>query len=166
MEYQRRRTQKNEKEMILEKLKKLSNDYLRESKKDKSKEYYKIATKNIINSLLIKLKDKSRNKEDEAFLTEQEEISVLKNLRKKSLESIKAYTNGNRLELAEKEKIDLEIIEKFLPKELGEEETTKIVKEILKRLDTNKIGLVMKELKIYSNINMGIASKIVKKLLI
>lgn len=158
--------------MILEKLKKLSNSYLKESVKDKSKKYYQIACKNIVNALQEKAKEKfvivskSKPKEDiklEDFsLTKQEEIAVLKNMRKKSLESIKAYTEGDRLELAEKEKIDLKIIEKFLPKELSEEETKKIVDELFDKLNTKNIGLIMKELKVHDNINMKMASKLVR----
>ena len=158
--------------MVQRELKRLANKYLREGKKDNSKKYYQIATKNIICALqkkakekfaiISKTKPKDKIKSEDFFLTEQEEIAVLKNLRKKSLESIKAYTNGNRLELAEKEKIDLKIIEKFLPKELGEEETKKLVDEIFERLKTKNIGLLMKELKVYDNINMKLASQLVR----
>lgn len=164
--------------MIRRELKKLANKYLREGKKDNSKKYYQIATKNIINDLQKKAKEKlavisktkprEEIKSEDFSLTEQEEIAVLKNLRKKSLESIKAYTDGNRLELAEKEKIDLKIIEEFLPKELSEEETKKLVDDIFQKLkDANKgavtIGSVMKELKIHSNMNMGLASQLVRE---
>ncbi len=142
---------------ILQKVKKLANSYLKEGKKD-----YLLASKNIINA--IQNKQKSQ-KED---LTEKDEIAVLKNLRKKSLESIEAFTKGNRLELAEKEKIDLSIIEKFLPKELSEEETKKLVESIFQKLKTVSIGTitmgsVMEELKFSDDVNMKLASQLVRE---
>jgi len=139
---------------ILNQLKVLATKYL----KEKNKEYL-IATRNIINALQNKQKDKKNN------LTEQEEIQVLKNLRKKSLESIEAYKKGNRQDLVKLEKIDLKIIEQFLPKELSEEKTKEIIEKVIQKLNTKDIGLIMKELKQYKNINMGLASKIIRTLI-
>lgn len=147
---------------ILKSLKELANDYLKgkieEEDKNKNKEY-RLATKSIINAIQNKQKIKGKD------FTEMDSIAILKNLKKKSLESISIFTKGNRLDLVEKEKIDLFIIEKFLPKELSEEETKKIVDEVFNRLKTDSIGFIMKELKVHNNINMKLASILVKDLL-
>jgi uncharacterized protein YqeY len=66
-----------------------------------------------------------------AELAEDECLAVLKHEAKKRKDSIEAYTKGNRQELAEKEKQELAIIQKYLPQQLSEEEIKKKVQEIV-----------------------------------
>jgi len=83
-------------------------------------------------------------------------IQAAKKLAKMAKESIDAG-----MEEAKKE---LEIYESFLPKMLGEEETTKIIKEIIDEIGSKNMGEIMKRLKARGDIDMGLASRIIKSL--
>ncbi len=85
-------------------------------------------------------------------LDEDESIKLLNQQAKMRRESIEMFTNGGRLELAEKEKEELEVIVGFLPKQLSEDEVKEIALKV--KLDTNAstmadmgklMGAVMKE---------------------
>jgi uncharacterized protein YqeY len=87
-------------------------------------------------------------------LNEEDEIKILNSNAKKRKDAIEMYEKGGRPELVEKEKIELSIIEEFLPKQLDDEEIIKIVKNIISNVGaTNSkdfgkvIGATMKELK-------------------
>ena len=81
-------------------------------------------------------------------LSDEEVIDVLSSEVKKRRDSIAQFEQGGRPELAASEKIEMEILMKYLPKELTEEEIRVIVKDsIVKSGATTMkdIGLVMKE---------------------
>ncbi|MCI0713455.1 MAG: GatB/YqeY domain-containing protein, partial [Chloroflexi bacterium] len=69
-------------------------------------------------------------------------------------ETIDAFTQGGRPEDAEQERLELTIIEQYLPEQLGREELEALVEEAIARTgassvqDTGKvIGLVMQQAK-------------------
>lgn len=64
-------------------------------------------------------------------LTEADEIGVLQREVRTRRDSAQAYTEGGRPELAEKELAEVEIIEKYLPAALSEDELDTIVNEEL-----------------------------------
>lgn len=87
-------------------------------------------------------------------LTDEEIISVILSEIKKRKESISQYEKGNRNDLAEKEAKELEIIKKYAPEEMPEEELKMIVRKKISDLggitakDFGKImGLIMAEVK-------------------
>jgi uncharacterized protein YqeY len=79
-----------------------------------------------------------------------------KKLAKMAKESIEAG-----MEEAKKE---LEIYESFLPKMLNEEETTKVIKQIIDEIGGKNMGEIMKRLKQRGDIDLGLASRIIKSL--
>tara|TARA_B100001094_G_scaffold41017_1_gene35685 strand:+ start:4624 stop:5073 length:450 start_codon:yes stop_codon:yes gene_type:complete len=81
----------------------------------------------------------------------EEEIKILQKLVKQRKESADIYTSQNRSDLAEVEVNQYKIIERFLPKQMSEDEVEKIILELI-----NKTGASgMKDMgKI-----MGMASK-------
>ena len=83
-------------------------------------------------------------------------LQAAKKLAKMAKESIEAG-----IEEAKKE---LKIYEEFLPKMLNEEETKKVIKEIIDKIGSKKIGEIMKELKARGDIDMAKANKILKSL--
>ena len=95
-------------------------------------------------------------KEKNEEVNEKHIIDAAKKLAKMAKESIDAG-----MEEAKKE---LEIYEQFLPKMLGEEETKKIIQEIIEETGGKNIGEIMKRLKQRGDINMGLANKIIKSL--
>ena len=110
------------------------------SLKDKIESYYNKSIKekdsNSINTLrLIKsaIKDKEislRGKQD--ALTDSDILSLLQSLVKQRKDSIEAFEKANRNDLIENELNEIKIIEIFLPKQLDENETTLIIKDLIK----------------------------------
>ena len=77
-------------------------------------------------------------------------IKVLRKMKKQRQDSSDLYQKGGRQDLQEAENEEMKIIEKFLPKQLGEEETKKICKEVIESLEISSIkdmGKIMGTLK-------------------
>ena len=77
-------------------------------------------------------------------------IKVLRKMKKQRQESADFYTKGGRQELLEVEKAEIKIIDTFLPKQLNEEETKKICKEVIESVGASSIkdmGKIMGSLK-------------------
>jgi uncharacterized protein YqeY len=85
-----------------------------------------------IRMIRAQLKDAEIAKGEE--LTPEEEIAVLTSGAKKRKEAIKAYIDGARDELADKERQELEIINSYLPEQLSEVEIENKVAEIIERV--------------------------------
>ena len=71
-------------------------------------------------------------------------------MKKQRQESADLYQRGGRQELVEVEKEEIKIIDSFLPKQLSEEETKKICKEVIETLGASSIrdmGKIMGVLK-------------------
>ncbi len=64
-------------------------------------------------------------------LTEEDILNVFSTEAKKRREAAKAYRDGDRLELAEQEEAELEVIADYLPKPLSDEEVGAIVEEVI-----------------------------------
>ncbi len=95
-------------------------------------------------------------KEKNEEVSEKHIIDAAKKLAKMAKESIEAG-----MEEAKKE---LEIYEQFLPKMLGEEETKKIIQNIIDEIGGKNIGEIMKRLKQRGDVDMGLANKIIKSI--
>ena len=81
---------------------------------------------------------------------DQEIIKVLQKMKKQRQDSADLYKKGGRQELLNIEEDEIKIIETFLPKQLSEEETKKICKEIIESLGASSIkdmGKIMGSLK-------------------
>jgi hypothetical protein len=88
----------------------------------KAKEEHRLTTLRMVKSAL---KNKAIDKRAE--LTEAEESQILTTLIKQRRESVESFTKGNRPELAEKERLEITMIEGYLPQEAGEEEIRAVV---------------------------------------
>ena len=87
---------------------------------------------------------KGRKPTDE--LADQEAIIVLKRLAKQRKDSIEQFTKGGRPELAEKEALELKIIEAYLPQSASREEIEKVArakKEEMGITDVSGVGKLM-----------------------
>ena len=69
-----------------------------------------------------------KNKE---VIKDPEIIKVLKKMKKQRHDSADLYKKGNRQELLEAEEAEIKIIDTFLPKQLSDEETKKICKQVI-----------------------------------
>ena len=116
----------------------------------KAKEKTKISTYRLILSSIKDLDIVNRsgpNKKD----TDDEDIKkLLKKMVKQRAESIDIYKKNNRTDLLEVEQNELDILSGFLPKQLGEEETKRLCREVIAKLGASSVkdmGKVMGELK-------------------
>ena len=101
---------------------------------------------------------------------DQEIIRVLQKMKKQRQDSADLYKKGGRQELLNIEEAEIKIIDTFLPKQLSEEETKKICKEIIESVGASSVkdmGKIMGTLKQkYSDsIDFSKANIIIKGLL-
>ena len=81
---------------------------------------------------------------------DQEIIQVLRKMRKQRQDSADLYKKGERQELLETEEEEIKIIDTFLPRQLNEEETKKICKEVIESVGASNIkdiGKIMGKIK-------------------
>ncbi len=81
-------------------------------------------------------------------LDDPEVISVVKKQIKQRRDSIEQFTKGGRLEMAQKEEREMEILKIYLPPEVSPEEIKKIIEEVVGANGASGIkdmGKVMKE---------------------
>jgi len=109
--------------------------------------------------------------EKESKLADEEIINVISSEVKRRREAIELYEKGGRKELAEKEKKEAVVLQKYLPEQMSEEELRKLVKEAIKKVDAKEqkdMGRVMQELapKTKGKVDGSLMSKVVRELLI
>ena len=120
--------------------------------------------------ILAALKDRdiaARSRGKSEGVGEDEILDLLQKMVRQRYDSIEMYQKGNREDLVEKEKGEIEVIESFLPKQLTEEETKAAVDEIIGDQEASSIkdmGRVMGELKknFTGRMDFGKASGLVK----
>ncbi|RYY57714.1 MAG: GatB/YqeY domain-containing protein [Chitinophagaceae bacterium] len=79
-------------------------------------------------------------------LTEDDETRLLQKLVKSRKDSLEIFVTQNREDLAQKERDELDVIEKFLPKQMEESEVREIIKGIISRVGASSpadMGKVM-----------------------
>ncbi len=98
-------------------------------------------------------------------LTDEDVLSVLMTEAKKRKDSIDAFTKGGRQDLADKEKKELEVMQKYLPKQMSREEVDKIVEATVKKVGSKEIGPVMKAVmaELRGKADSGLVSQLVKE---
>lgn len=103
-------------------------------------------------------------------LTDEDVLKLIQKLVKQRKESYDIYTEAKREDLAIVEKEEMEILSKYLPKQLSEEEVTEKVKAIIAELGATTIKDMGKVMGAANKQMSGVASgqvisKIVKSLL-
>ena len=105
------------------------------------------------------------NKED---VDDAKALQIINKMIKQRNDSISQFRDGGRDDLAEKEQKEVDILSKYKPQQLSEEEITSKVVEAIKESGADSmqdIGKVMGLLKssLVGSADMGIVSKIVKE---
>lgn len=108
--------------------------------------------------------------EKESKLNDEEILEVIMSEIKKRKEAIFEFERGKRTDLSEREKKEMDILGRYLPKMLSEKEIEKMAKEAIEKLKVKEIkdmGIVMKELmpKIKGRADGSLVSQVVKKIL-
>jgi len=117
----------------------------------RSKESDRLSTLRLINAA-IKDKDIAlRGSEDEVRgVSDEDVLAIMGRMVKQRQESARAYEEGGRLELAEKELSEIKVIEEFLPRQLSDTEVTKAIDAAIADVGATSIrdmGKVMGALK-------------------
>jgi len=95
----------------------------------KAKDEHTLTTLRMVKSAM---KNKEIDKREP--LTDAEEAQILTTLIKQRRESVESFTKGGRPELAEKEKVEIGMIEGYLPQAASEEEVRVIVQGAIAHL--------------------------------
>ncbi|MCB2110970.1 MAG: GatB/YqeY domain-containing protein [Defluviimonas sp.] len=116
----------------------------------KSRDAERLSTLRLINAA-IKDKDIAlRGTGEEGSVGDAELLAILGRMVKQRQESARAYEEGGRLELAEKELAEIRVIEDFLPRQLGPEEIAEAIGQAIAETGAGSIrdmGKVMGALK-------------------
>ncbi len=116
----------------------------------RSKDAARLSTLRLINAA-IKDKDIAlRGEGGEAVVGDAEVLAILARMVKQRQESARAYEEGGRLELAEKELDEIKVIEEFLPRQLSDDEINAAIDKAIAEIGASSIrdmGKVMGVLK-------------------
>ena len=128
-------------------LKKQIEDNLNEALKAKDKKTY--PTLRLIVSAIkdAEIAGRSKGQKD---IKDSDIIALLKKMIKQRNESCEVYKKAGRTELLDNENREIEVINKFLPNQLSEEETKKICEETIKSVNATSMkdmGKIMGVLK-------------------
>eukprot|EP00752_Nemacystus_decipiens_P013244 g11733.t1 len=123
--------------------------------------------------ILAALKDRdiaARGKSEDGRISDDEILQMLQSMVKQREDSIAMYEQGGRLELAEQEQAEIDVIRRFLPTQLSEEEVREAVALVIADLDAGSLkemGKVMAELRsrYAGRMDFGKASGLVKQTL-
>ena len=147
-------------------------DILDKSLKDamRARDAQKISTIRLINAAIKDRDIAIRSEDNLEGVSDEEILSILSKMIKQRKESARQYEEGGRLELAQQEFEEIEIIKNFLPRQLDLNETEQIVKKIILEINANSLrdmGKVMNLLKEnYSGkMDFGKAGVVAKELL-
>jgi len=127
-------------------------DRLSVSLKDamKAKDATRLMTLRLINAAIKDRDIDARSEGVDSGVSDHDLLAILGKMVKQRQESARAYEEGGRLELAEKEWAEIVIIEEFLPRQLSEQEVEQAIADAIAASGANSIrdmGKVMGVLK-------------------
>ena len=121
---------------------------LKQAMRDKAVD--RLSTLRLINAAIKDRDIAARSDGRDEGVGEDEVLAILGKMSKQRLESARAYEEGGRIDLAERERLEITVIEEFLPRQLGEEEVANAVNEAIAEVGADSIrdmGKVMGILK-------------------
>ncbi|MGA1181050.1 MAG: GatB/YqeY domain-containing protein [Marivivens sp.] len=116
----------------------------------KAKDADRLSTLRLINAAIKDRDIAARTEGEEAQVSDDTVLAILGKMVKQRQESARAYEEGGRLELAEKEMKEIRIIEEYLPRQLDDAETDAAVAAAIAEVEATSIrdmGKVMAALK-------------------
>ena len=129
-------------------LRKKINDQFNTALKNKNKSL--ISTFRLILAAIKERDIANRSEGKKEEVKDPEIIKVLRKMKKQRQDSAELYKKGERKELLEVEESEIKIIDTFLPKQLSEEDTKKICREVIESLEASSLkdmGKIMGTLK-------------------
>jgi len=116
----------------------------------KAREADRLSTLRLINAAIKDRDIALRGEGDDVGVGDVEVLGILGKMVKQRLESARAYEEGARLELAQKERAEILVIEEFLPRQLNADETAAAIEAAIGKVGATSIrdmGKVMRVLK-------------------
>jgi uncharacterized protein YqeY len=116
----------------------------------KAKDATRLMTLRLINAAIKDRDIDARSEGVDSGVSDHDLLAILGKMVKQRQESARAYEEGGRLELAEKEWAEIVIIEEFLPRQLSEQEVEQAIADAIAASGANSIrdmGKVMGVLK-------------------
>lgn len=124
------------------------NTALKQAMKDRAAS--RLATLRLINAAIKDKEIAARGDGEEITIADADILAILSKMTKQRNESARAYEEGGRLDLAERELEEIAIIEEFLPKQLAETEVVDAIRAAVASTGASSIrdmGKVMGALK-------------------
>ncbi len=124
------------------------NAALKQAMKDKAAD--RLSTLRLINAAIKDRDIAARGDTDSAGVGDAEVLAILGKMSKQRMESVRAYEEGGRVDLAERERAEIAVIEEFLPRQLSAAEIEEAVSDAIAATGATSIrdmGRVMGELK-------------------
>ena len=124
------------------------NSALKQAMKDKQPE--RLSTLRLINAAIKDRDIDARSDGNDEGVPDSEILAILGKMAKQRQESARAYEEGGRLDLAERERAEIVIIEEFLPRQLSQAEVDKAIDAAVAEIGAQSIrdmGKVMAALK-------------------
>jgi uncharacterized protein YqeY len=124
------------------------NTALKQAMKDKAVD--RLSTLRLINAAIKDRDIAARGDADSEGVGDAEVLAILGKMSKQRMESVRAYEEGGRVDLAERERAEIAVIEEFLPRQLTAAEIDAAVGEAISSTGATTIrdmGKVMGELK-------------------
>ncbi|MEM9734706.1 MAG: GatB/YqeY domain-containing protein [Pseudomonadota bacterium] len=145
----------------------LLNDGMKDAMKSGDKR--RLATLRLINAA-IKDRDIAARGQGKERVSDDEILAILMKMIKQREESARVYEENSRLELAEQEREEMEVIRTYLPKQMNAEEVQNACREVVAAVNGESLrdmGKCMNALKARypGQLDVGQASKVVKELL-
>lgn len=122
-----------------------------------------------LSTLRLMLSELKRIEVDERIdLPEDRIISILDKMIKQRRDSVKQYTDGKRMDLADIESAEIEVIQEFMPTALSEAEISEIVSKAVAAIGAasmQDMGKVMNEVRpqLAGRADMAVVSQLVKQ---
>lgn len=116
----------------------------------KARDVDRLSTLRLINAAIKDREIAARGEGEDQTVGDDVVLSILGKMVKQRQESARAYEEGGRLELAEKELSEIHVIEEFLPRQLDDAETEAAVAKAIAEVSAESIrdmGKVMAVLK-------------------
>ena len=108
----------------------------------KAKEEIVVSTLRMLKATIVNKKIEKKMAKDD-ILSDDDLVMLMKSEVKKRQDSIVAYRDGGRDDLAQKEQAEIDILSKFLPEQLTEEQVRTIVTEAIKEVGSGDFGKIM-----------------------
>ena len=116
----------------------------------KSRDQVRVSTLRLISAAIKDRDIAARGEGNETGVSHNEILSILDKMIRQRNESVKAYEEAGRLELADRERSEIKVIQEFLPRQLTEEEIDQAIRTAVKEVGASSIrdmGRVMGQLK-------------------